>query len=420
MFTRDIYIISNGYLIPVTTEISTVIILFAVYSFTGWIIEVIYRSYKSRKFINAGFLHWPFLPIYGMGALVLIYLNYLTGSSNIAVKFLIFTASLTVIEYITGVLFETIFKLVLWDYSENRFNIKGKVCLSFSVAWGIMAILFTEYLHPFTASIISRVPEKILTVSAAAFTVYLITDIFLSVAKLNMLRKKIAYLYAEYLTLSSHEIDSIMATFRRILSAFPNLNNYLNLNITKGIKNRIDSLVNEIKEKPLSVLNERKPNIDEHMNIVKDIMDNEEFRKLDNFHHHNSSILEHAKVVSWISYSICKYLNLDYRSAARGALLHDFFLYDWRNHDVPDLAKKKFHGIEHPKIALTNSEKHFTLNKIEKDIIIKHMWPLTLIPPVYRESFIVTFVDKYTASREFVDAFPILKKIEKDKTRIKK
>jgi len=140
--------------------------------------------------------------------------------------------------------------------------------------------------------------------------------------------------------------------------------------------------------------------------------------KLKNYYHHNSSIFEHAEIVSWISYSICKYLNLDYASAARGALLHDFFLYDWRNHDEPELAKEKFHGFEHPKIALENSRKHFNLNKIEEDIIIKHMWPLTLLPPRYRESFIVTFVDKYTASREFVDSFDvktIIKKLNKIK-----
>jgi uncharacterized protein len=98
-------------------------------------------------------------------------------------------------------------------------------------------------------------------------------------------------------------------------------------------------------------------------------------------------------------------LKLDYQSAARGALLHDFFLYDWRNHDVPDLPAGKFHGIEHPKIALANAKKHFVLNDIEKDIVRKHMWPLTLVPPKYKESFIVSFADKYLASKEFVTKF---------------
>ena len=71
----------------------------------------------------------------------------------------------------------------------------------------------------------------------------------------------------------------------------------------------------------------------------------------------------------------------------------------------PDLPREKYHGIEHPKIALQNAEKYFRLNDIERDIIVKHMWPLTLVPPKYKESFIVTFADKYLSSKEFFDEF---------------
>ena len=69
--------------------------------------------------------------------------------------------------------------------------------------------------------------------------------------------------------------------------------------------------------------------------------------------------------------------------------------------DVPDLPGQ-IHGIEHPKIALQNATKHFSLNDIEKDIVVKHMWPLTLVPPKFKESFIVSFADKYLASKEYV------------------
>lgn len=411
--------VSSGFFLNSSSGINEITALFAVYSFTGWIIEVIYRSYKSRKYVNAGFLHGPFLPVYGIGALILIFLDHLTGDSNLVLKFIIFTAALTIIEYATGALFKRIFNLVLWDYSENRFNIKGRVCLSFSLAWGVMAILFTEFLHPFTNYALGLIPHRIDALLIILFSAYFLADLTFSVTKMNMFRKKIAYLYEEYLSLSSQEIDSILNSFKRILGAFPDLNSYLDLNIKEGIKNRVDDLIREIKTKPLTILNDRKPDENEYNNIVRDILENEEFMKLKNYYHHNSSIFEHAEIVSWISYSICKYLNLDYTSAARGALLHDFFLYDWRNHDEPELAKEKFHGLEHPKIALENSRKHFNLNKIEEDIIIKHMWPLTLLPPRYRESFIVTFVDKYTASREFVDSFDV-KAIIKRLNRIKR
>jgi uncharacterized protein len=275
-------------------------------------------------------------------------------------------------------------------------------------------------MYPFTVSVIYSIPGEILKNTAIIFSLYLLTDIIASAINLNRFRKRIAWLYSEYLTLSNNEINFIMLKFRRILGAFPDLYKYLNFNIREGIKERIDEIIKEIKEKPFDIINGRKPDREEYNNIVRDILENKEFCRLADYYHHNSSILDHAKIVSWISYSLCKYLNLDYRSAARGALLHDFFLYNWRNHDIPDLAKEKFHGIEHPKIALANSEKHFILNKIEKDIILKHMWPLTLVPPAYRESFIVTFVDKYTASREFVENLPdIIKPVKEIKKRQK-
>lgn len=78
-------------------------------------------------------------------------------------------------------------------------------------------------------------------------------------------------------------------------------------------------------------------------------------------------------------------------------MLHDLFLYDWRKKQ-PD--RKGFHGFRHPRIALNNSLKLFNLNEKEQDIILKHMWPITIIPPKYLESYIITFVDKYCALQE--------------------
>ena len=81
-------------------------------------------------------------------------------------------------------------------------------------------------------------------------------------------------------------------------------------------------------------------------------------------------------------------------------MLHDFFLYDW--HEPRKVNSfKELHAFAHPKIALQNSLKNFELNDLEKDIIVKHMWPLTIKFPKYIESYIVTFVDKYCATVEF-------------------
>jgi HD superfamily phosphodiesterase len=244
-----------------------------------------------------------------------------------------------------------------------------------------------------------------LQVAAILFIIYYAIDYAFSVAYITAFREKIAYLYNEYLSLSNMETQKILDSFTRLRYAFPDLERYIDNKINNNIKVRLNSFLKSVQEKIIAEMNGRRPFEDEYYEAIRDIYEHEEFLKLKEYFHHNSSIYEHVQDVAYLSYRICKFLKLDYRSAARGALLHDFFLYDWRNHDVPDLPRKKFHGLEHPAIAVANAKKHFSINEIEEDIIKKHMWPLTLMPPKYKESFIVSFADKYLSSKEFIIEF---------------
>ena len=132
--------------------------------------------------------------------------------------------------------------------------------------------------------------------------------------------------------------------------------------------------------------------------IIKDIVENDTVQQMRNFRqHYDTSCFDHCYKVALISYIICKKLKLDYISAARAGKLHEFFLYDSRIHEP---GRKRFHAFHHPRIALNNSLKIFSLNKKEQDIILKHMWPITVIPPKSMEAFIITFVDKYCALLE--------------------
>lgn len=129
--------------------------------------------------------------------------------------------------------------------------------------------------------------------------------------------------------------------------------------------------------------------------IVKDILNNKKVKLMNDFRQHfDTNTYEHSYSVAYISYKICKKLKLDYKSAARAALLHDFYLYDWRTNEV------RLHGFKHPRISLNNAIKEFNLNNKEKDIILKHMWPLTIIPPKSVEGFIVTLADKAATYNE--------------------
>jgi len=385
--------------------ISHIILLFAVYAFMGWIIEVIYRSATQRVFINAGFLYGPFVPLYGFGALLLILLELFIHPWPLLIKIVVYCIILTLIEYITGIILEKTFKLKLWDYSDNKFNFQGRICLLFSLLWTAIAVIFVIFIHPAVLRYFQSLKTSFIHVLAVAFLAYGITDFIFSIISITSFRKKIAYLYSEYFNLSNAEIEKIFNSFKRLRTAFPHLSHYIDKNINEEIKSRIGSFLKSIPGKLLPSMVAHRNLEKEFYEIIGDIYEHEEFLKLKEHYHHNSSIYEHVMDVSYFSYRTCKFLKLDYHSAARGALLHDFFLYDWRNHDAPDLPENKFHGIEHPKIALANAEKHFTLNEIERDIVIKHMWPLTLVPPKYKESFIVSFADKYLASREFVNKF---------------
>lgn len=135
----------------------------------------------------------------------------------------------------------------------------------------------------------------------------------------------------------------------------------------------------------------------EFENCISDLIQNETVISMNKLiQHSNITCLEHSIDVSYNSYLVCRGLELDYKSAARGALLHDFFLYDWH------ITKSGhgLHGFTHPVTALKNANENFCLNVIEKDIIEKHMWPLTIRLPKYKESFIVSFVDKYCSTAE--------------------
>lgn len=129
----------------------------------------------------------------------------------------------------------------------------------------------------------------------------------------------------------------------------------------------------------------------EYKGCIKDLIQDKTVQSMEKYgHHSNISCLGHSIHVSYTSYLICRNLSMDYRSAARGGLLHDFFLYDWRR-----VKSKAVHGFTHSRIALDNAKQRFSLNKVEQDIIEKHMWPITTSLPRYKESYIVALVDIY-------------------------
>lgn len=150
-----------------------------------------------------------------------------------------------------------------------------------------------------------------------------------------------------------------------------------------------------------------KPNIEtlieddkEFQDIINELITNDTVQQMKNYiQHYETTCFEHCYVAAYYCYLICKKYNLDYRSATRAAMLHDLFLYDWRVKN----GRKGLHAFTHGKLACKNACELFDLNDKEKDIIIKHMWPVTIAFPKSIEGFILTFVDKYCAVSESLE-----------------
>lgn len=124
------------------------IIYFFIYSFLGWIMEVIYALFIHGHFVNRGFLFGPICPIYGFGAIILIMTTKKLYKRPV-LKFIIATVSFTVFEYLVSLILEMLFGLRWWDYTNDFLNIQGRVSLLYSIFWGVIGVIVLEKIHPF-------------------------------------------------------------------------------------------------------------------------------------------------------------------------------------------------------------------------------------------------------------------------------
>lgn len=164
-------------------SINNLMAYFLIYSFLGWALESIYKTVLEKKLVNSGFLYGPVCPIYGFGAwIMLVFLK--EYSNNILLLFLIGFFILSIWEYIVGLLLEKIFKTKYWDYSKQKFNIHGRVCLKNSCFWGILCVIFIKLVHPPIENIVMQVPTELLVYNNILLVSIFIIDFIFSVIKI--------------------------------------------------------------------------------------------------------------------------------------------------------------------------------------------------------------------------------------------
>lgn len=152
---------------------------FYFYCFFGWVFESTFVSVKSRKFVNRGFMRGPFLPIYGSGAIMMLVVS-MPFQDNILLTYFAGCIGATALELVTGMTMEALFKVRYWDYSNQKFNYKGHICLSSTIAWGFLTILMTEFVHKGVEKIVFAIPSLLLSILTIIITVCIVSDFTLS------------------------------------------------------------------------------------------------------------------------------------------------------------------------------------------------------------------------------------------------
>lgn len=202
-------------------------LLFLIYSFVGWVLEVIYTLFTDKKLTNRGFFIGPYCPIYGVGALLIVIFLSKFQQHPFAL-FILAVVICSVLEYCTSYVMEKIFKIRWWDYSNNKFNINGRICLETMIPFGVIACLLVYVINPFLVLNLNKLPESCLVVLSLIFGVLLIADFITSFNIINNFKKTVKNVSERDRT---EDINKYVKNlwlkksflYRRLIKAFPKI-----------------------------------------------------------------------------------------------------------------------------------------------------------------------------------------------------
>ncbi len=199
-------------------------LLFIIYSFFGWFIEVIGKIVFEKKVVNRGFLIGPYCPIYGIGCITMVILltKYL---DDIVTLFIMCILLFSFLEYITSYVMEKLFKARWWDYTHFKFNINGRICLETMIPFGVCGVIVMYIVNPLFLHVLNSLPSILLTLFTIVIGLLFITDIFVSfnvVSSVNKTAKKVKQDNTEEITKKVRELllDKNYVR-RRLVKAFP-------------------------------------------------------------------------------------------------------------------------------------------------------------------------------------------------------
>lgn len=230
-------------------SIARLVLIFTIYSYVGWVCETIFCSVPKKEFVDRGFLNGPFCPIYGFGGLIVIYLLS-PFANNIMLLFFASILITTSIEYLTGLVMEKIFHTTWWDYSENKFNFQGRICLTNSLLFGVMCVVGVQFVHPVVSDLVNSIPDKWATWFAYALIVYFICDVCITLHTLLQLKGKLEQL--------QQVLDEIKAKTAELKEDLMEKGATAKADGMKSIQTMIDNLLDDDARATLKSLYERK------------------------------------------------------------------------------------------------------------------------------------------------------------------
>lgn len=215
--------------------------LFFGYSFFGWCFESTYVSIMEKHPVNRGFIRGPFLPLYGAGGIMMLVVSK-PFYDNVFLVFIAGCVGATVLEYVTGVLMETLFKVRYWDYSHKKFNFQGHVSLESTIAWGICTVVFTHYLQIPIEMLILSIPYNVMTVYVVVVTIVFSADFAIAFRTAMDIRDVLMYMEkAKYEMAKMQKRLDVLIAFKG-----EDVKEGIGARMD-GINNRIDALSNSLE-----------------------------------------------------------------------------------------------------------------------------------------------------------------------------
>ena len=223
-------------------------IIFIIYSFIGWSIEVIGKLIEKHRFINRGFLIGPICPIYGFGCLAIILLLSKYKSDPIILFFMAIIIC-SILEYLTSYIMEKMFHVRWWDYTRRKFNINGRICAETMIPFGILGCFVLYIVNPFFNSILSKIPVMNLNVIALIiFLIYLIDNI-LSLTIMFGFKGTLKTIEKDGTEEITKKVKEVLLKrnflYKRLIKAFPNIKNKNER--LEELKNKINKEIEKIK-----------------------------------------------------------------------------------------------------------------------------------------------------------------------------